>query len=111
MKANGAQIADVGVMVATDRQWSSHAPFGAPGLRSSFSKRASRHRIGGWAASSKSFWRLAPPSPATSCRHRGPTYSWRSSSDAPCWTYLNMPFVLAWPDVESEEAGSWREGR
>ena len=38
MKGNGAQIADVGVMVATDRQRASHAPFGAPGLRSSFSK-------------------------------------------------------------------------
>src|SRR6266446_5116634 len=38
MKANGAQIADVDVMVATDRQWASHSPFGAPGLRSSFSK-------------------------------------------------------------------------
>ncbi len=38
MKANGAQIADVDVIVATDRQWASHAPFGATGLRSSFSK-------------------------------------------------------------------------
>ena len=26
------------------------------------------------------------------------------------WTYLNVPFVLAWPGVESEEAGPWREG-
>jgi len=25
------------------------------------------------------------------------------------WTYLNVPFVLAWPGVESEEAGCWRE--
>src|SRR5438445_10406168 len=38
MKANGAQIADVGVVVATDRQWVSHAPFGRSDLRSSFSR-------------------------------------------------------------------------
>ncbi|MGF6539407.1 hypothetical protein [Paraburkholderia youngii] len=25
------------------------------------------------------------------------------------WTYLNTPFVLAWPGVECEDAGEWKE--
>ena len=82
MKANGAQIADVDVMVATDRQWASTRHSERPALFLVFE--------GGVAIESEDgrvvqeLLAPRPPSLVTSCRHRGPTCSWRSSSAAPC---------------------------
>jgi len=108
MKGNGAQIADVGVMVATDRQWASHAPFGATGLRSSFS----RERVAIESEDGRVVQELLAPR-ASFAGHQLST-PWTDLQLAffvgcAMWTYLNVPFVLAWPGVESEEAGPWRE--
>ena len=108
MKANGAQIADVGVTVATDRQWASHAPFGATGLRSSFS----RERVAIESEDGRVVQELLAPR-ASFAGHQLST-PWSDLQLAffvgcAMWTYLNVPFVLAWPGVESEEAGFWRE--
>jgi len=108
MKGNGAQIADVGVMVATDRQWASHAPFGATGLRSSFS----RERVAIESEDGRVVQELLAPR-ASFAGHQLST-PWTDLQLAffvgcAMWTYLNVPFVLAWPGVESEEAGLWRE--
>ena len=108
MKANGAQIADVGVTVATDRQWASHAPFGAPGLRSSFSKeRVAIESEEGRVVEEL----LAPRASFTGHQLSTPWTDLQLAFFVGCamWTYLNVPFVLAWPGVESEEAGLWRE--
>ena len=104
MKANGAQIADVGVIVATDRQWASHAPFGATGLRSSFSK----ERVAIESEDGRVVQELLAPR-ASFAGHQLST-PWTDLQLAffvgcAMWTYLNVPFVLAWPGVESEEAG------
>ena len=108
MKANGAQIADVGVIVATDRQWASHAPFGATGLRSSFS----RERVAIESEDGRVVQELLAPR-ASFAGHQLST-PWTDLQLAffvgcAMWTYLNVPFVLAWPGVESEEVGPWRE--
>jgi len=108
MKANGAQIADVGVTVATDRQWASHAPFGATGLRSSFSQ----DRVAIESEDGRVVQELLAPR-ASFAGHQLST-PWTDLQLAffvgcAMWTYLNVPFVLAWPGVESKEAGSWRE--
>jgi len=108
LKNNGAQIADVGVTVATDRQWVSHVPFGAAHLRSSFSK----DRVAIESTDGDVVDELRTPR-ASFDGHQLST-PWSDLQLAffvgcAMWTYLNVPFVLAWPGVESEDAGSWRE--
>ena len=108
LKANGAQIADVGVTVATDRQWVSHAPFGATGLRSSFSK----DRVAIESTDGRVVEELLTPR-ASFAGHQLAT-PWTDLQLAffvgcAMWTYLNVPFVLAWPGVESEDGGVWHE--
>lgn len=108
LKGNGAQIADVRVTVATDRQWVSHTPFGAPGLRSSFSK----DRIAIESTDGRVVEELLTP--RTSFIGHQLSTPWTDLQLAffvgcAMWTYLNVPFVLAWREVESEEAGVWRE--
>ena len=94
MKANGAQIADVDVIVATDRQWASHAPFGAPGLRSSFAK----ERVAIESEDGRVVKELLAPR-ASFAGHQLST-PWTDLQLAffvgcAMWTYLNVPFVLA----------------
>ena len=108
LKHNGAQLADVGVTVATDRQWASHAPFGAMGLRSSFSK----DRVALESHDDQVVQEVLRPR-ASFAGHQLST-PWTDLQLAffvgcAMWTYLNVPFVLAWPGVESEDAGSWSE--
>jgi hypothetical protein len=108
LKANGAQIADVGVTVATDRQWVSHMPFGATGLRSSFSK----DRVAIESTDGRVVEELLTPR-ASFAGHQLST-PWTDLQLAffvgcAMWTYLNVPFVLAWPEVESKDAGVWHE--
>ena len=108
LKRNGAQLADVGVTVATDRQWASHAPFGAPGLRSSFSK----DRVAIESLSGKVVEEL--PTPRASFADHQLTTPWTDLQLAffvgcAMWTYLNVPFVLARPGVECEDGGTWSE--
>ena len=109
LKGNGAQLADVGVTVATDRQWVSHAPFGAVGLRSSFSKdRVAVESIDGRVVQEL----LTPRVSFAGHQLSTPWTDLQLAFFVGCamWTYLNVPFVLAWPGVESEDAGVWLEG-
>ena len=105
MKANGAQIADVGATVAIDRQWVSHAPFGGTDRRSSFSS----DRVAIESTDGRVVQELLAPRTSFAGHHLStPWTDLQLAFFVGCamWTYLNVPFVLAWPGVESEEAGS-----
>ena len=84
----------------------SHAPFGATGLRSSFSK----DRVAVESTDGRVVEELLTPR-ASFAGHQLST-PWTDLQLAffvgcAMWTYLNVPFVLAWPEVKIEEAGSW----
>lgn len=108
LKGHGGKLDDVTVTAALERQWVSHAPFGRPDVRSSFTK----DRV---ALESKAGVVEELRDPRNSFAGHTLTTPWTELQLAffagtAMWTYLNVPFVLAWPGVESEEAGTWHEG-
>jgi hypothetical protein len=106
LKGKAGVLDEVGVTVALDRQFVSHAPFGAGGLRSTFTP---------------DLVTLAGPDgmiveelhdPRASFAGHTLETSWSDPQLAyfagcAMWTYLTTPFVLADPAVETEEIDPW----
>lgn len=107
LKGQGGKLDDVTVTAALDRQWASHAPFGSPDVRSSFTKdRVALESNAGLVEELRA--------PRDSFAGHTLTTAWSDLQLAffagtAMWTYLNVPFVLAWPGVQSEESGTWEE--
>ena len=108
LKNQAGLLDDVSVTVATRRQWASHAPFGDPELRSSFTK----DRVAIETAGGRTVEELTQP--RQSFAGHTLTTNWNRlqlAFFAGCamWSYLNLPFALAWPGVETEELSEWTE--
>lgn len=96
------------VSVGLREEWASHAPFGADGRQSRFTP----GRVALQAADGTVLDELREP--RRSFAGHNLTTPWTElqlAYFAGCamWTYLNMPFLLAWPGVESEEVAPWTE--
>ncbi|PVX83644.1 hypothetical protein [Paraburkholderia unamae] len=108
LKGKGGILDQTTVTVATDRQWASHAPFGTLAARTEFT--------GDTIAlldESQNIVETANKPRSSFAGHtlETPWNSLQLAFFAGCamWTYLNTPFVLAWPGVECEDAGEWKE--
>ncbi|WP_175831370.1 hypothetical protein [Burkholderia cepacia] len=108
VKGYAGVLDDTTVTVATDRQWSSHAPVGALAARSEFTG----ERIALFDSSGRVLTQREQP------RRSFDGHTLETSWDAlqlaffagcAMWTYLNAPFVLAWDGVNCEEDGIWNE--
>ncbi|NUY01459.1 hypothetical protein [Paraburkholderia youngii] len=108
LKGQAGVLDQTTVTVATDRQWASHAPFGTLAERSEFTgNRISLQDTSGRVIETRDH-------PRTSFDGHTLETPWDAlqlAFFAGCamWTYLNTPFVLAWPGVECEDAGEWNE--
>ncbi|HWT36464.1 MAG TPA: hypothetical protein VN289_09285 [Paraburkholderia sp.] len=96
------------VTVATDRQWASHAPFGALAAKSEFTCDAIAllDQTGRVIEEQRN-----PRASFDGHTLETPWTELQLAFFAGCamWTYLNTPFVLAWDGVECEDAGEWKE--
>lgn len=108
LKGKAGVLDDVHVAADLRQQWVSHFPFGQPGRRSVFT--------GTEVVLQDDDGRVleALSRPRESFRDHTLETPWSDlqlAFFAGCamWTYLNVPFVLAWPNVESEEMGPWEE--
>jgi hypothetical protein len=87
-------------------EWASHAPFGADGRRSRFEPgRVALESVDGTVLDEL----LQPRQSFAGHELQTPWSELQLAYFAGCamWTYLNMPFLLAWPGVESEELEPW----
>ena len=108
LKGKGAILNDVTVTVSLKRQWASHFPFGKTKLHSSFEKaRIALENPDGTVVEE-----LTQPR-ASFAGHtlETPWSDLQLAFFAGCamWTYLNVPFVLARPDVISKRLDPWNE--
>ncbi|WP_321840786.1 hypothetical protein [Paraburkholderia bannensis] len=108
LKGKGGILDQTSVTVATDRQWASHAPFGTLADHTEFTGDTISllNESGDILETSGT-----PRSSFAGHTLETPWTSLQLAFFAGCamWTYLNTPFVLAWPGVESEDAGEWKE--
>lgn len=114
LKGQPDVLARATVTVGLKEEWASHAPFGTGNCRSRFTP----DRVAIENADGKTLQELQKPR-ASFAGHElhTPWTELQLAYFAGCamWTYLNMPFLLAWPGVETEElepwpieGGSWR---
>jgi hypothetical protein len=108
MKGQAGVLDDTNVTVDLRREHASHAPFGDAGRKSSFSP--DRVEL----QSREGELLDALPSPRASFHGHTLETPWNElqlAYFAGCamWTYLNMPFLLANPGVESSELAPWNE--
>lgn len=95
------------VTVGLKGEWASHAPFGTAGRRSRFTP----GRVALEAGDDTVIDELLQPRASFSGHTlQTPWSELQLAYFAGCamWTYLNMPFVLAWPGVETEELEPWQ---
>lgn len=108
LKGKAGVLDDVTVTVSLKRQWASHFPFGRSNLHSSFGKeRIALENSDGTVVEELTH-------PRTSFAGHTLETPWNDlqlAFFAGCamWTYLNVPFVLAWPDVTLKELEPWKE--
>ncbi|MCR0985533.1 hypothetical protein [Roseomonas populi] len=89
-------------------EWAGHAPFGGDGRRSRFEP----GRVALEAADGTVLEELREPRRSFAGHDlMTPWTELQLAYFAGCamWTYLNTPFLLAWPGVESEEVDPWEE--
>jgi hypothetical protein len=108
LKGKGGVLDHTTVTVATDHQWASHAPFGDVAARSDFTAGRIALLDGDDAVVA------AADEPRALFGGHTLMTPWddlQLAFFAGCamWTYLNMPFLLAWDGVEVEDAGDWME--
>ncbi|AIO72981.1 hypothetical protein [Burkholderia multivorans] len=108
LKGFAGVLDETTVTVATDRQWASHAPVGALAARSEFT--------GDRVALLDSAGRVLAEreDPRGSFDGHALETRWdelQLAFFAGCamWTYLNVPFVLAWDGVRCDDDGVWEE--
>ncbi len=106
VKGHPGTLARTTVIVGLKEEWASHAPFGTDGRRSRFSP----DRVAIEAPDGVVLEELRQPR-ASFAGHtlQTPWTELQLAYFAGCamWTYLDMPFLLAWPGVESEELEPW----
>ncbi|GAB4071994.1 hypothetical protein KHC28_07180 [Ancylobacter sonchi] len=107
LKGQPHTLAGTTVTVGLKGEWASHAPFGGAGRRSRFTP----GRVALEADDGTVLDELLQPR-ASFAGHtlQTPWSELQLAYFAGCamWTYLNMPFVLAWPGVETEELEPWQ---
>ena len=82
LKGHAGVLDDTTVTVATDRQWASHAPFGALARAANSPATALRYSIRPGVCSRAK--RRAGHSTVIRSKHRGTNFNWRFSPDARC---------------------------
>ncbi len=106
VKGHPDTLARTAVTVGLKEEWASHAPFGAGNRRSRFTP----DRVAIEGGDGIVLEELSQPR-ASFASHslQTPWSELQLAYFAGCamWTYLNMPFLLAWPSVESEELEPW----
>ncbi|AXA42353.1 hypothetical protein [Rhizobium leguminosarum] len=106
VKGHPDTLARTTVTVGLKEEWASHAPFGAGNRRSRFTP----DRVAIEGGDGIVLEELSQPR-ASFAGHslQTPWSELQLAYFAGCamWTYLNMPFLLAWPGVESEELEPW----
>lgn len=98
------------VTVDLRQEWASHAPFGASGRRSRFEP----GRVVLEAEDGTVLEELRDPRGSFAGHTlQTPWTELQLAYFAGCamWTYLNTPFLLAWPGVETEEIEPWRTSK
>jgi hypothetical protein len=105
-KGKGGVLADTTVTVHLHDEKASHWPFGSPDRRSRFEPQ----RVALEDANGKVLEELLQPRSS----FKGHAALWSDLQLAyfagyAMWTYLNIPFLLARPGVESEEVEPWQE--
>lgn len=108
LKRQQGVLDDVRVRVGLRKEWASHRPFGALGLRMSFEP----YRVAIETAEGRHVEEL--PRPRDSFEGHSLETPWSRLQLAyfagyAMWTYLNTPFLFAWDGVETEEVEPWRE--
>jgi hypothetical protein len=108
VKGQAGALDKTNVTVGLRSEWPSHSPFGTAGRRSKFEP----GRVALEAADRAIVEELREPRQSFT-GHTLET-SWTELQLAyfvgcAMWTYLNMPFLLAWPGVVSEEMSPWEE--
>ncbi|MBB4262446.1 MULTISPECIES: hypothetical protein [unclassified Bradyrhizobium] len=106
LKGQAVTLERTKVTAGLKREWASHAPFGADNRRSRFEP----SRVALEADDGTVLEELLEPR-ASFAGHELQT-PWTELQLAyfpgcAMWTYLNMPFLLAWPRVETEELEPW----
>jgi hypothetical protein len=94
------------VTVGLKKEWASHAPFGSGDRRSRFEPgRVALEDSNGVVLEEL----LQPRASFAGHTLQTPWTKLQLAYFAGCamWTYLNMPFLLAWPGVETEELEPW----
>jgi hypothetical protein len=108
IKGQAGTLANTNVTVGLRSEWASHWPFGTTSRRSIFDP----GRVALVAANGTVLEELREPRKSFA----GHTLEtpWTDVQLAyfagyAMWTYLNMPFLLAWPGVVCEELSPWKE--
>lgn len=109
LKGQAGTLDETNVTVGLRREWASHSPFGTVASRSQFQPPG---RVALEAADGTVLKELLQPR-ASFANHtlQTPWTDLQLAYFAGCamWTYLNMPFLLAWPGVVCEELSLWKE--
>ena len=108
LKGQAGTLDKTNVTVGLRNEWASHSPFGAVGRRSRFEP----DRVAIEATDGSVLDELRQPRQSFA----GHTLQtpWTELQLAyfagyAMWTYLNTPFLLAWPGVTCEEVSPWKE--
>jgi hypothetical protein len=108
LKGQAGTLDKTNVAVGLRSEWASHSPFGKAGRRSKFEP----GRVALEAADGVVLEELREPRKSFAGHTlETPWTELQLAYFAGCamWTYLNTPFLLAWPGVTSEELSPWKE--
>jgi len=108
IKGQAGTLDDTNVTVGLRQEWASHSPFGGTDRRTRFEA----GRVALEAADGAVLEELlAPRRSFAGHTLQTPWTDLQLAYFAGCamWTYLNTPFLLAWPGVESAELSPWQE--
>ncbi|MBU9517592.1 hypothetical protein [Burkholderia multivorans] len=108
LKGFAGVLDETTVTVATDRQWASHAPVGALAARSEFTG----DRIALLDSAGRVLAEREDPRGSFdghALETRWDELQLAFFAGCAMWTYLNVPFVLAWDGVRCDDDGVWEE--
>jgi hypothetical protein len=108
VKGHASTLERTNVTVGLHSEWASHSPFGAVGRKSRFEP----GRVAIEAADGTVVEELKRPRQSFAGHTlQTPWTELQLAYFAGCamWTYLNIPFLLAWPGVNCEELSPWKE--
>jgi hypothetical protein len=108
LKGQAGTLDVTNVTVGLRTEWASHAPFGTPDRKSRFEPgRVTLETVDGTILGEL----REPRRSFAGHTLQTPWINTQLAYFAGCamWTYLNTPFLLAWPGVDSEELTPWKE--